>query len=103
MLLEKEEMASENSDIVWAAPCLTIEPIIRQIIIECLTKLKLRDECLNGELFLSLAEARYIVDHWSLDYDCHQPHSRLGWMMPAESATSCTPCGATVLETIAEL
>ena len=25
---------------------------------------KLRDECLNGELFLSLADARYVVDKW---------------------------------------
>lgn len=27
-------------------------------------KSKLRDYCLNGELFLSLAEVRYVVDHW---------------------------------------
>jgi hypothetical protein len=44
---------------------------------------KLRDECLNGELFLSLAEARYVVDNWRLDYNPHGPHSRLDWMTPA--------------------
>ena len=50
---------------------------------------KLRDECLNGELFLSLAEARYVVDRWRMDYNHHRPHSRLGWMMPAAYASGC--------------
>jgi len=50
---------------------------------------KLRDECLNGELFLSLAEARYIVDRWRMDYNHHRPHSRLGWMTPAAFAARC--------------
>ena len=50
---------------------------------------KLRDECLNGELFLSLAEARYIVDRWRLDYNHYRPHSRLGWMTPAAFAARC--------------
>jgi len=62
---------------------------------------KLRDECLNGELFLSLAEARYIVDRWRLDYNHHRPHSRLNWMTPAVFAASyprkgrpCVPPGS---------
>ena len=50
---------------------------------------KLRDECLNGELFLSLAEARYIVDRWRMDYNHHRPYSRLGRMMPAAFAARC--------------
>jgi len=50
---------------------------------------KLKDECLNGELFLCLAEARYIVDRWRLDYNHHRPHSRLDWMTPAAFAASC--------------
>ena len=50
---------------------------------------KLRDESLNGELFLSLAEARYVVDRWRLDYNHHRPHSRLNWMTPAAFAASC--------------
>ena len=54
---------------------------------------KLRDECLNGELFLSLAEARYIVDRWRLDYNHHRPHSRLDWMTPAAYAASCPRLG----------
>ena len=39
---------------------------------------KLKDECLNGELFLSLAEARYVVDRWRLDYNHYRPHSQDG-------------------------
>jgi len=54
---------------------------------------KLRDECLNGELFLSLAEARYVVDRWRLDYNHHRPRSRLNWMTPAAFAASCPRTG----------
>ena len=50
---------------------------------------KLRDECLNGELLLSLAEARYVVDRWRLDYNHHRPHSRLDWMTPAAFSAWC--------------
>jgi putative transposase len=41
---------------------------------------KLRDELLNGELFLSLAEARYVLDQWRLDYNHRRPHSSLDWL-----------------------
>ena len=34
---------------------------------------KLRDELLNRELFLSLAEARYVLDEWRLDYRLAAP------------------------------
>ena len=57
---------------------------------------KLRDECLDGELFLSLAEARYVVDRWRMDYNHHRPHSMLGWQTPAGFAARCrsrrSPC-----------
>ena len=36
---------------------------------------KLEDECLNGELFLSLAEARSVLDEWRLECNHHRPHS----------------------------
>jgi len=55
---------------------------------------KLRDECLNGELFLSLAEARYVVDRWRLDYNHHRPHSMLNWMTPAAFAGACAAPGS---------
>ena len=47
---------------------------------------KLRDELLNGELFLSLAEARYVLDQWRLDYNHRRPHSSLNWQPPAAYA-----------------
>ena len=50
---------------------------------------KLRDECLNGELFLSRKEAQYVVDRWRLDYNDHRPHSMLGWLTPAQFAAWC--------------
>jgi len=49
---------------------------------------KLRDELLNGELFLSLAEARHVLDEWRLDYNHHRPHSSLDWQTPAAFAGS---------------
>ena len=54
---------------------------------------RLRDECLNGELFLNLTESRYVVDRWRMDYNHHRPHSRLGWMTPAAFAASCPAMG----------
>ena len=49
---------------------------------------KLRDELLNGELFLSLAKARYVLDEWRLDYNHRRPHSSLNWQTPAAYAAS---------------
>jgi transposase InsO family protein len=49
---------------------------------------KLRNECLDGELFLCLSEAKYIVDRWRLDYNYHRPH-RLDWITPAAYAALC--------------
>ena len=44
---------------------------------------KLRDELLNRELFLGLAEARYVLVEWRLDYNHRRPHSAMGWQTPA--------------------
>jgi putative transposase len=38
---------------------------------------RLRDECLNEHWFLSLADARRIVENWRLDYNRQRPHSSL--------------------------
>ena len=51
---------------------------------------KLRDELLNGELFLSLAEARWIIDRWRLDYNHRRPHSSLDYQTPAAFAARCS-------------
>lgn len=49
---------------------------------------KLRDELLNRELFLSLAEARYVLDEWRLYYNHRRPHSSLNWQTPAAYAAT---------------
>jgi len=60
---------------------------------------KLRDELLNRELFLSVAEARYVLDEWRLDYNHHRPHSGLDWQTPAAFAATLAdpPVGASPL------
>ena len=50
---------------------------------------RLRDELLNGELFLSLAEAQWLVDRWRLDFNHHRPHSSLDYQTPAAFAAGC--------------
>ncbi len=43
-----------------------------------------RDECLNEPVFVSLADARRIVEDWRLDYNQKRPHSSLGNRTPEE-------------------
>ena len=45
---------------------------------------RLRDECLNEHVFLSLTEAREIIESWRLDYNFVRPHSSLGALTPME-------------------
>jgi len=52
---------------------------------------RLRDELLNGELFTSLAEARYLVERWRVEYNTVRPHSSLNDLTPLEFAASCAP------------
>jgi putative transposase len=47
---------------------------------------RLRDECLNEHVFLSLAEARATIEAWRDDYNYRRPHSSLGALTPAEFA-----------------
>jgi putative transposase len=47
---------------------------------------RLRDECLNEQAFLTLAEARETIDAWRYDYNHLKPHSSLGALTPTESA-----------------
>ena len=57
---------------------------------------KLRDELLNRELFLSLEEARWLIDRWRLDYNHHRIHSSLNYQTPAAYAAGCIlPASAT--------
>src|SRR5262245_15973030 len=47
---------------------------------------RLRDELLNETLFRSLAHTRAVLEAWRADYNQTRPHSRLGWMSPANYA-----------------
>ena len=47
-----------------------------------------RNECLNESWFLSLADARKIIENWRIDYNNQRPHSSLGGRTPSEFATA---------------
>ena len=50
---------------------------------------KLREECLNGEIFYSLQEARIVIEQWRVQYNTVRPHSALDYRPPAPGA--CNP------------
>jgi len=58
---------------------------VQNAFIDCFNS-RLRDECLNDQLFLSLAEAREIIDRWRHDYNHLRPHGSLGALTPTEFA-----------------
>jgi putative transposase len=43
---------------------------------------RMRDECLNVNLFNSLLEARTVISEWTEDYNKNRPHSSLGYLTP---------------------
>ena len=43
---------------------------------------RLRDECLNGEMFYTLKEAQVIIEDWRNHYNHIRPHSALGYKPP---------------------
>ena len=47
---------------------------------------KLREECLNGEIFYSLKEARIVIEQWRQQYNRIRPHAALGYRPPAPGA-----------------
>ncbi len=51
---------------------------------------RFRDECLNQQWFIGLADARTIVEAWRQDYNQVRPHSALGYATPAEFARAKT-------------
>lgn len=52
---------------------------------------KLRDECLNGEIFYSLKEAQVVIEQWRHHYNTRRPHSALGYRPPAPVTVSPKP------------
>ena len=47
---------------------------------------RLRDECLNGEIFYSLKEAQIVIEQWRVEYNTRRPHSALGYRPPVPAA-----------------
>jgi putative transposase len=54
---------------------------------------RLRDECLNGEVFFTLTDAREKLERWRRDYNQQRPHSALADRTPEEFAqeVGCRP------------
>ena len=47
---------------------------------------KLQDECLKGEIFYTLTEAKVLIERWRREYNQVRPHSALGYQPPAPEA-----------------
>ena len=47
---------------------------------------RFRDECLNENWFVSLADARQTIEAWRVDYNVARPHSGLADRTPEEFA-----------------
>jgi putative transposase len=45
---------------------------------------RFRDECLNGSLFRSVAEARIVTENYRREYNTERPHQSLGYQTPLE-------------------
>jgi len=62
---------------------------------------KLRDECLNENLFINLSQARDLIEAFRQDYNEVRPHSSLGGLTPAEYAARIarTPHGGSLDQT----
>ncbi len=59
---------------------------------------RLRDECLNGEVFHTLKEAQVIIGDWWYHYNHIRPHSSLGYKPPMPMVyVNGEACSATLL------
>ncbi len=54
---------------------------------------KFRDECLNGEIFYALEEAKVVIEGWRREYNQVRPHSALGYRAPAPEANPVVSAG----------
>jgi len=52
---------------------------------------RFHDECLNQHWFVSLEEARQIIEAWRVDYHTERPHGALGQQTPAEFSAAWRP------------
>jgi transposase InsO family protein len=54
---------------------------------------RLRDECLNEEHFIDVADARRKIETWRLDYNGVRPHTSLDGLTPTEFANRTARAG----------
>ena len=58
---------------------------------------KLRDELLQREIFMTVAEAKHLATGFRFEYNNNRPHSSLGYKTPREFAAGCAPFGSATL------
>ena len=58
---------------------------------------RLRDECLNEHVFVSLDDARHKIETWRIQYNRERPHSSLDNLTPEEFAAHVVDQGGSVL------
>jgi putative transposase len=58
---------------------------------------KLRKELLNGEIFISMAEAKHMTDISRNEDNENKPHSGLRYLIPAPVTASCSSADFTSL------
>jgi len=49
---------------------------------------RFRDECLNEHWFVTMAQARQVIEKWRIEYNTERPHSSLGALTPEQFAKS---------------
>ena len=47
---------------------------------------KFRDECLNEHWFMSLRQAKSLIEDWRVEYNTERPYSALGYLTPEQFA-----------------
>lgn len=47
---------------------------------------KSRDECLNEHWFVSLRQAKSLIEDWRVEYNTERPHGALGYLTPEQFA-----------------
>ena len=60
---------------------------------------RFRDECLNRELMLSVAEARVVIEDYRQHYNTERPHGGIGYLTPAQARKGLDPSQTTNLQT----
>ncbi len=58
---------------------------------------RLREECLNEHVFISLDDARRKIEEWRIEYNRERPHSSLGYLTPQAFAALAENLGSSAV------